>query len=329
MENSKSELKYELFDLEHDLSTIANAGLSSSDWMVAANAQSAQGLAEMVHEARITQQPGVVARYHEGEVKGHSAPAHLILRAAYEFNDAVIAVANSLAPHPLRKLDDSTREKYGLQIRPLMAGSIQIDLVCPDSLDKAMDSSKQEIIGQTIHPHIADVESETEKALERVLHVLESVSTSESGSSIADKVADFPPAAWGKLVRMATRCTLGDFTIDFSDRIEEKNAEGSRKSFSFTPANAAFLKSYVESKSLAHDQVDYVGVWKTVSTVRNVFDLQTFDGQQISGKVPDELVPTAAQYFERAVSISVKESTGDEVNKKRELLTIAEIELPN
>ena len=84
----------------------------------------------------------------------------------------------------------------------------------------------------------------------------------------------------------------------------------------------------MESKSLAHEVVEYLGVWKTVSTVRNIFDLQTFEGQQVSGRVPDELVSTAAKYFERPVSISVKESTGDEMNKKRELLAIVEIDPP-
>lgn len=328
MDASRSNLKYELFDMEQDLSVIAKKGAGSSNWMTAANAESAKGLAGMVREARTVHSPGVVARYHEGEVKGHSAPAHLVLRASYELNDAVVAVANSLALNPAKKIDDSLREKFGLLLRPMMAGSIQVDLVCPDPLDQAMDRAKSEIPGQTIHPQIADTESPTEEALERVLFVLKSVSTSESSSAVEDKVTDFPPAAWGKLVRMASRISLGDFTIDFSDRRNTGEQRSAWEGFSFTPANAAFLKTYVESKSLAHEEVDYQGIWKTVSTVRNVFDLQTFDGQRISGKVPDELIASAAQYFERPVSIAVKESTGDEANRKRELVAIVAIDPP-
>lgn len=327
MDPSKSELRYELFDMEHDLATIAKKGASSSNWMTAANAQSAKGLANMVHEARTTYQPGVVARYHEGEVKGHSAPAHLVLRASYELNDAVVAVANSLAINPVKKIDDALREKYGLLLRPMMAGSIQVDLVCPDPLDQAVNGLKQEIPGQTIYPQVADTDSATERALDRVLHVLEAVSNSESSSVMEEKVEDFPPAAWGKLVRMATRCTTGDFTIDFSDR-RQNIEEPTRPTFSFTPANAAFLKAYVEAKSLANEVIDYQGVWMTVSTVRNVFDLQTFDGQRISGKVPDDLIAEAAKHFEKTVSISVRESMGDETSRKRELAAIVPIDPP-
>lgn len=309
---------HDLFEMDEHLAQLSHVGDSVDDWMVIANAESASALRSLVHESRMTHRAGVIARYHDGEVVGHTAPAHLILRASYEFNDAVVAVANKLVGGTVKTVNDAAREKFGLLIRPLVAGSIQVDFVCPDSTTREDGERPNEVAGQTMPAELDQIKTTTEIALDTVLDVLRAVQGVQSRRELEAKVSGFTPQAWSKLARLANRCIDGDFTIDFRHRTTQDW-------FSFSPANASALRTFIKSRSLTEEEVTYVGAWYTASKIRPVFDLVTDDGTVISGKVPEELTQESISFIDRRVSVVVAETSDEqEAQVTRKLVKIDE-----
>ncbi|MFR9751347.1 hypothetical protein ACL02S_09955 [Nocardia sp. 004] len=296
----------ELFARDRELAAYASQRPMSDDWMTQANRASARSLRNLVHEAWMPSRRGVIARFHDGDVAGHTAPAYQILRAAYEFNDAVVAVANRMLDNPHTVITDAVRKRLGLLIRPLMTGSVQIDLVCPiPGIDESMELP-QEAPGQTVIPDLQDLSSRSDQALQHVLEVLRQITHASTQSEIAKHTLSIGPDGWLKLARLAGRCIDGDFTIDFSSRIEPSDR------FSFAPSHALALKAFIKERSLTTTEVPYTGIWQTASSVRSWFDLQTDSNKRISGSVPTELTEVSIQLLNQRVRALIREETDQE-----------------
>ncbi|SUB10454.1 Uncharacterised protein [Nocardia brasiliensis] len=308
----------ELFALDRGLAAFAARHPETDDWMTQANRDSARGLRDMVHEAWMPRRRGVIARFHDGAVAGHTGPAYQILRAAYEFNDAVVAVANLMLDRPYSTITDSVRKRFGLLMRPLLAGSVEIDLVCPlPGIDEAMQLPG-ESPGQAVMPELERLESHTGEALNRVLSVLRQ--SANGPSTVSEHTDQIGADGWRKLARLAGRCVDADFTIDFSSRTEPAER------FSFAPPHATQLKTFIKERSLTATEVTYYGLWQTASSVRTWFDLQTPTGQRISGTLPTNLVDASMKALDQQVRAIVREEADpdkDQVTKR----TLVSLEL--
>ncbi|PBC35376.1 hypothetical protein CJ179_48125 [Rhodococcus sp. ACS1] len=294
---------HELFEIQQGLVALGRATLASDDWMQKSNLESARSLRALVHEAWMPYRTGVLARFHDGAVSGHTAPAYQVLRTAYEFNDAVIAVSNKMLDQPYREINDAVRKRLGLLMRPVLAGSVQVDLVCPiPGIDEDAELPN-ESTGQGMMPELTDLESKGAVALHRVLEVLRA-STSMSDRSQLSAYSDIIGSdGWRKVARLANRCVEADFTIDFSSRTDPNDW------FSFAPAHAAALKTFIKERSLTKVEVEYTGLWQTASSVRSWFDLETDLKQRISGTVPRDLVPASMQLLDQRVRAIIAETT--------------------
>lgn len=310
----------QLFSMDRQLAAYASSKPSTSDWMAQANRQSARALRELVHEAWVPNRRGVVARFHDGAVSGHMAPAFQILRAAYEFNDAVVAVSNRMLDRPNAIINDSVREKFGLLMRPVMAGSIEIDLVCPlPGIDESMELPA-ESPGQEVLSDLVSLSSPTEKALQRVLDALRRSTEPRNRAELSDHPDDIGSDGWRKLARLANRCIDADFTIDFWPRTEPTNR------FSFAPPHAAVLKTFIKERSLTTTEVVYTGAWLTASSIRTVFDLLTDTNRRISGQVPQELLDVSAGLLNQRVRAVIREEADSESEDQISHRTLVSLE---
>lgn len=310
---------HDLFAMEEQLAAIARGERDPGDWMATANADSAAALHDMVRESRLRDRNGVIARFHDGEVVGHTAPAYQILRAAYEFNDAVVAAANDSLPEPFPTVNDAAREKLGLLLRPVLVGSIQIDLVCPDPSTREDGDRPEETGGQAMWVEMENLTTSTDAALARVLTVLHDATDMKDRDQFAKKADGLGPTVWGKLSKLSSRCVDGDFTIDFRNRTGEQW-------FSFAPADAAALRTFIKLRELSTSHVTYSGRWRTASTVRSVFDLDLDDGTRITGTVPAELRAKSVELIEHWVTAVIAETStdDDDARVKRVLVSIEE-----
>ena len=310
---------HDLFAMEEQLAAISRGGRGSDDWMTAANADSAAALHDLVRESRLRNREGVIARFHEGEVVGHTAPAHQILRASYEFNDAVIAVANDSLPKPFPSVNDAAREKLGMLMRPVLIGSIQIDLVCPDPTTHEDGERPAETPDQTMMGELDELQTSTATALSRVLAVLRGSADMHDHEAFAARADAIGPVAWGKIAKLSARCVDGDFTIDFRSRT-------TTDWFSFSPAQASALRTFIRQRELSTINATYSGKWRTASSVRSVFDLDLDDGTRISGTVPKDLRARSIALIEHRVTAVIAETSADDDDTriKRVLVDITE-----
>lgn len=309
---------HDLFAMEEQLAAIARAD-RGNDWMAAANADSAAALHDLVRESRLRDRNGVIARFHDGEVVGHTAPAFQILRAAYEFNDAVVAAANDSLQNPFPAVNDAAREKLGLLLRPVLVGSIQIDLVCPDPSTREDGDRPGESGGQAMWSEMEGLASSTDAALALVLTILRDATALSDREEFTEKSGALSPVVWGKLAKLSLRCVDGDFTIDFRSRT-------SSQWFSFSPAHASALRTFINLRELSTSHVTYRGRWRTASSVRSVFDLDLDDGTRITGTVPRDLRTKSVELIEHRVTVVIAETSADddETRIKRVLVSIEE-----
>lgn len=307
---------HDLFAMEERLAVIARAE-RADDWMTSANADSAAALHDLVRESRLRDRNGVVARFHDGGVVGHTAPAHQILRAAYEFNDAVVAAANDSLSNPFPAVNDAARERLGMLLRPVLAGSIQIDLVCPDPTTREDGERPGESGGQAMWGEMEGLASSTDTALALVLTALRDSTSMTDREKFAEKTNALSPVVWGKLAKLSARCVDGDFTIDFRSR-------KSGQWFSFAPAHASALRTFIKLRELSTSYVTYIGRWRTASAVRSVFDLDLEDGTRVTGTVPPELRAESVALIEHRVTVVVAETSADDDDTriKRVLVSI-------
>ncbi|WP_016691789.1 hypothetical protein [Rhodococcus rhodochrous] len=299
-------IESELFAIDRDLASFSATRPKVDDWMTQANLSSARQLRNLVHEAWMPHRRGVVARFHEGAVAGHTAPAYQVLRTAYEFNDAVVAVSNRMLEKPYAVINDAVRKKLGLLMRPVMAGSVELDLVCPiPGVDEDMTLPEQ-VTGQSLLPDLENLQSQNSIALQRVLDVLRLTANGTTRDALADRADDVGPDGWRKLARLAGRCVDADFTIDFWSRTEPNEW------FAFAPSHAAALKTFIKERSLTATNVEYEGIWQTASSVRTWFDLMTNTGHRISGNVPQDLLVDSMSLLDKKVIAVVREETDSE-----------------
>ncbi|WJJ11495.1 hypothetical protein P9990_23540 [Prescottella equi] len=295
-----------LFELNQGLSSIVRREVPSDDWMTRANIQSARSLRDLVHESWMPFRKGILARFHDGAVSGHTAPAYQVLRTASELNDAVVAVSNAMLEKPFATINDSVRKKLGLLMRPVLAGSVEIDLVCPiPGLDEDV-ALPNEIDGQTVMPELVQLNSVGVQALDRVLSVLRTATTPSDRDSLGGHSELIGVDGWQKVARLANRCVEADFTIDFTSRTDPSDW------FSFAPSHAAALKSFIKDRSLTSVEVEYTGLWQTASSVRTWFDLETATKQRVSGTVPKDLLAESMQFLDQRVRIVVREDLDTE-----------------
>lgn len=311
---------HELFEMEQGLASLTRASLASDDWMQKANIESARSLRTLVHEGWMPFRSGVVARFHEGDISGHTAPAYQVLRTAYEFNDAVIAVSNRMLQQPYREINDAVRKRLGMLMRPVLAGSIQVDLVCPlPGIDEDAELP-EESPGQGVMPTLANLESNGTVALRRVLDVLRASTSVRDRAELAGYSDIMGSDGWRKVARLANRCVDADFTIDFSSRTEPSDW------FSFAPSHAAALKTFIKEQSLTSVDVEYTGLWQTASSVRTWFDLETPMKQRISGTVPKDLIPVSMKLLNQPVRAVVAESTNPDQDVSKIKRTLVRLE---
>lgn len=310
-----------LFQLHRQLGAAVREPINESDWGSVLNRTSMQSLQDLVHEAWMPGLRGVVARFHGGEVIGHTAPAYQVLRTSTELNEAVIVISNHLSKTPVATITDAVRYRLGLQMRPVAPGSVEMDFVVPLShttldLQPAGESAGQETLEVDLPP------SSTELALTTLLALLASVSTTNDHASLSALHADLGPRGWQKLAKLSNRIIEADFSMELLDR-RDRSA-----SFDFTPAHAAALKSFITDRRLDVTVASYEGTWQTGSRARTVFDLETDTGR-VSGRVPGELIDASVRALDQTVRITVEETTADDEDDarvKRVLLTIVVVE---
>ncbi|WP_216911296.1 hypothetical protein [Nocardia noduli] len=304
---------------DRELAALASRRYENDDWMAEATRRSANSLRDLVHEAWMPARPGVIARFHDGEVSGHTAPAYQVLRAAYEFNDAVVAVANGRLTKPAATINDAVRKRLGLLIRPVLAGSIQIDLVAPlPGMDETLTIPGTDQ-SQELLPNFLEVQSPSNAALNTVLGVLRQISVATSEESMSTQRDEVGSDGWRKLARLTRRCIDAGFTIDFASRVDPQDR------FSFTPLNAHSLSSLIRERSLTAVEVNYVGLWQTASAVRSWFDLQTDDLQRVSGTVPQNLIEDSMGLLGQRVRAIVQEDVDPDKERlvlKRTLVSL-------
>jgi hypothetical protein len=153
--------------------------------------------------------------------------------------------------------------------------------------------------------------SRSDEALQRVLAVLRRSTDPQQRQDVSSNADPIGPDGWRKLARLAGRCVEAGFVVDFWPRTEP------REVFSFAPAHAAALKTFIRERSLTSTEVAYTGMWLTASSVRTIFDLQTDSNQRVSGQVPGELLAQSMCLLNQRVHAVIREDsdpeTGDQI----------------
>ncbi|GAA3816420.1 hypothetical protein [Cellulomonas soli] len=306
---------------EHSIATADR----SDDWASSANRASLRALHAEARDAWVARQKGLRAHFAHGDVIGHAGPAHSMLRAAQALNDAVVAAANRHLLRPFSKVDDRARDRLGMWLVPVGAGSIVIDLVCQPSNAHDPELRDDEHVQLTLAGTDA-VETISMRAVDEVVASLREAQHGEGGTGgLADRLTSIGVPATRQLDRFAARCIDLGSTVTIDDRT------GTRAPVELTPADSAYLRKIVRSLELDVEVVAYEGEWVTASHVRTTFDLLTAAHARITGTVPRSLLGASSASFGQWVRIEVDESVrdgDDDATVRRTLRSIEQIDPP-
>lgn len=311
-----------LAEIEQQLAT----PIEGVDWVHRTNLNSLRHLQSLYTEAALAGSLRAKLRFTSGSVVGNSAPAHLLLRFVNEVNEAVIAATNRKLPNPVQKIDDNLRSRLGLWITAPAPGSVVFQVVSPPPEAPMLSGADDAPI-----PGI-ETESLIDRGLADVLDVLaEATSASEPDSErLVSLLRQLGNGAVAHLNRLAARTEFGDFTVSFE--VTQGREHAVLKEFDFHPRDAAYLRSVIRLRELDLNVRQVEGWLTTASRRRSIFDIETEDGQVISGAVPTELRPAVAALFDKRVVADVEEKTdpGDPegIRVRRRLVSLVEAAEP-
>lgn len=310
-------------------SLVAAPAPEPDDWATAVNRAALASLRDDVRDAWVTSRKGLRARFHAGEIVGHAGPAHTVLRAAVALNEAVVHAANKRLTKPFSRVDDRARDRLGMWLIPASEGSLVVELVCQPPGSHDSDRLAETGEGQPPFEGYEEVGSVQPAVVDDVVRVLRE--TKGVHGEVPDTrgleaaLHEIGVHATRQLGRFAARCVDMSASVDVDDRTETGSA------VAWTTADAQTLRKTIRDLDLDVEERTYVGVWRTVSGKRTVFDLETEEGY-VSGSIPARMYPESKAALDKTVTIVVRESARDgfdDASIKRELISIAVLPEPD
>lgn len=309
--------------LERDIS----AGPSGDTWAERLNYEGLLQLRGEVLEAALAQQRTLRARFHDGAVAAAAGPAHLLLRAASEINDAIVTAANKLLVRPYGTITDDVRNRLGMWLTPARPGSVTLDLVCPLP---PLDHRSRPALSGGVEPSLSGMpepESPTSQALTAVLAALEASTVVDlAAHDLESDIRPLGAAAVRHIARLCSRTEAGNFQIDFVDMMQGET----QRRFTFRPRDAAFLRSVIRNRNLDTIMRQVVGTLSTASSVRNVVDVVTEGGERFSGSVEPTVRAAVVALFNTQVRATFEDyvDPGDAAGErvKRRLVAVEPFE---
>lgn len=317
-----------LFLREVEGSLVAAHTPDPNDWAALVNRAALASLRDEVRDAWVASRKGLRARFHAGEIVGHTGPAHTVLRAAVALNEAVVHAANQRLAKPFARIDDRARDRLGMWLVPATQGSLIVELVCqpPGQHDSNRPTDGGE--GQYAFDGFEDIGSVQPAVVDSVVKVLSATREVEGvvpdTRGLEEALHAIGVQATRQLGRFAARCVEMSASVDIDDRTETGMA------VAWTTADAQTLRKTIRDLDLDVEERPYTGVWRTASGKRTVFDLETEEGY-VSGTIPIGMYPESKAALDRTVSILVRESMRDgfdDATIKRELISIAVLPEP-
>lgn len=289
-------------DLRHEYDHLPAS--EPGDWIGQSVSDSLSSLLDHATDEWLLERKGLRVHFERGAIKGHTGPAHSILKALSALNDAVVHLVNESLEKPYAQITDSVRERLGMLLIPATAGSVVMELVCRPTGDVPGRPAevRSTVDGQTVHPMTDSLQSPAEVAVDRIMDVVaKSVNTPLDASRVLEEaLLELPRNSVQALNRFVTQCDEMGSTVEISDRQSENPP------VTFIPADARHLKRVI--KYLGLDEYDDIfdGEWLTYSDVRTYFDIRIQDGTVVSGRVPASLISESFAALKKFVRVTLQ-----------------------
>lgn len=303
--------------------------MDRSTWIGQTNAASLRSLEEKYTSAALGRGRRARLRFTSGRVVGSAAPAHLLLKFVSEINDAVVAVANNRLVRPYRTIDDSVRERLGLWMYAAQPGSVIFEIASPPLPTPGERVAAPDNADVPL-PGVDQIESVSDVAMSQILLSLQMASEPDMDSDLlASHLASLGSSAVAHLNRLAARSEEGDFIVG----VVASGGDEPTVSFDFRPRDAAFMRSVIRLRELDRVVREVEGWLTTASRRRSIFDIESDDGEVVSGAVPAALRPQVAGLFDQRVIAQVEEfadpADPEGTRVKRKLLGLAAVPEPD